>query len=252
MSRILIADDDLHIRKFLRSVIEHEGWECALADDGESAWDAFFKEPEGFDLVISDVRMPGLDGIGLLRRVREISDVDFIVVSALDSDEEVLAGLEAGADDYLSKPFDERILVAKIRAAFRRQHSLPRTGSAPIQLGPLTLLPEEQTVLKHGERLPLTKTEYGVLFFLMRNAGRTLSPGQILSDVWGEEFDEDVDLVRVAMCRLRGKVEDDPRHPELVKTRPGFGYVFVGDATARVPEVGVLEGREPANRSNQC
>lgn len=235
MPRILIADDDEYIRKFLCSVIKQEGWDCSPTNDGEAAWAAYSAAPDDFDLVISDVRMPGLDGIGLLRRVREIGDVDFIVVSVLGSDQDVLDGLEAGADDYLSKPFDDRILVAKIKAAFRRQKALPKTGSAPIQFGSLTLSPEQQLVWKDGEALPLTKTEYGVLFYLMQNAGRTVSPGQILREVWGDEFDEDVDLVRVAMSRLRSKIEDDPRSPQLVKTRPGFGYAFADATTIESP-----------------
>ncbi len=249
MPRILVAEDDQHMRKFLCAVIKLEGWDCIGAEDGAAAWATYSAEPEEFDLLISDVRMPGLDGIELLRRVREIGNVDFIMVSALDSDEEILEGLEAGADDYLSKPFDERMLIAKVRAAFRRQQSLPRTGIAPIQGGPLALLPEQQTVWKNGAVVPLTRTEYGVLFFLMRNAGRTVSPGQILRDVWGEEFDEDVDLVRVAICRLRSKIESDPGKPELVKTRPGFGYVFAGDTGSEAPDrYGKDSVRRPAAR----
>jgi DNA-binding response OmpR family regulator len=226
VARILVAEDDPFIRRFIAAVAEQAGWELTLTQDGARAWTAFDADPEAFDMVITDVRMPGMSGLELAERIRQVSGMPIIAISAHGSDEQVVAGLEAGADDYITKPLSAPVLVAKIRGALRRADATPGRGQGRLEIGDLALEIDARTLTKAGVPVPLTRTELGVLAYLMPNAGRIVSPAQILGHVWGEAYEEENEILRVAILRLRRKIEDDPSKPRYVVTHVGLGYSF--------------------------
>ncbi len=226
MTRILVVEDDAFGRRYLESILRDAGWTVVVTPDGTAAWAAFEHADVPFDVVVTDIRMPGLSGIDLITRIRALDPVvGVIAVSAMGDDEQVVAGLEAGADDYLTKPFSERVLVAKVRAALRRAaDGDDRAGREKLEVGPLQLESRIGVATKLGRALALTRTEFALLEYLMRNQGRIVSPAQILGAVWGEAYEEDTEILRVAVLRLRRKVEDDPANPALLRTHVGFGY----------------------------
>jgi len=223
---ILVAEDDPFIRRFIATVAEQAGWETTLTENGARAWAAFETDPDAFDVVVTDVRMPVVSGLELAERIRRVSSITIIAISAHGSDEQVVAGLEAGADDYITKPLSAPVLVAKIRGALRRADSTAVRGEGRLEIGDLVLDLDARTLTKAGVPVPLTRTELGVLAYLMPNAGRIVSPAQILGHVWGEAYEEENEILRVAILRLRRKIEDDPSKPRYVVTRVGIGYSF--------------------------
>ncbi|MEI8333598.1 MAG: response regulator transcription factor [Chloroflexota bacterium] len=226
MTLILVAEDDPFIRRFIATVAEQAGWETTLTENGARAWAAFETDPDAFDVVVTDVRMPVVSGLELAERIRRVSSITIIAISAHGSDEQVVAGLEAGADDYITKPLSAPVLVAKIRGALRRADSTAVRGEGRLEIGDLVLDLDARTLTKAGVPVPLTRTELGVLAYLMPNAGRIVSPAQILGHVWGEAYEEENEILRVAILRLRRKIEDDPSKPRYVVTRVGIGYSF--------------------------
>ena len=226
MTLILVAEDDPFIRRFIATVAEQAGWETTLTENGARAWAAFETDPDEFDVVVTDVRMPVVSGLELAERIRRVSSITIIAISAHGSDEQVVAGLEAGADDYITKPLSAPVLVAKIRGALRRADSTAVRGEGRLEIGDLVLDLDARTLTKAGVPVPLTRTELGVLAYLMPNAGRIVSPAQILGHVWGEAYEEENEILRVAILRLRRKIEDDPSKPRYVVTRVGIGYSF--------------------------
>ena len=226
MTLILVAEDDPFIRRFIATVAEQAGWETTLTENGARAWAAFETDPDAFDVVVTDVRMPVVSGLELAERIRRVSSITIIAISAHGSDEQVVAGLEAGADDYITKPLSAPVLDAKIRGALRRADSTAVRGEGRLEIGDLVLDLDARTLTKAGVPVPLTRTELGVLAYLMPNAGRIVSPAQILGHVWGEAYEEENEILRVAILRLRRKIEDDPSKPRYVVTRVGIGYSF--------------------------
>ncbi len=226
MALILVAEDDPFIRRFVAAAVESAGWDCVLTSDGTEAWDAFRGADGAFDVVVTDVRMPGMSGLELSERIRAESTVAIIAISALGSDEQVVAGLEAGADDYVTKPLSAPVLVAKIRGALRRAEATSGRIQGRLEIGGLSLDLDAKTVTKYGAPVALTRTELGVLAYLMSNAGRIVSPDQILGTVWGEAYEGENEILRVAILRLRRKIEDDPSKPRFIVTHPGLGYTF--------------------------
>jgi len=229
VARILVAEDDPFIRRFIAAVAEQAGWDVALTEDGGQAWDSFEAEPDAFDVVVTDVRMPVLSGLELAERIRAHSGVAIIVISALGSDEQIVAGLEAGADDYIAKPLSGPVLVAKIRGALRRADAVAGRPRGQVVVGEIALDHEARTVTKRGEPVALTRTELGILTYLVSNAGRIVAPAQILGHVWGEAYEDENEILRVAILRLRRKIEDDPSKPRYVLTHVGLGYSFAKD-----------------------
>lgn len=227
--RILVAEDDPYIQRFLKGLIDAEGWRYLGASDGGEAWEIFQQEGESIDVVVTDVRMPGISGIELCRRIRAVSDVALIAISALDSEDEIVAGLEAGADDYVTKPLSSAVMSAKLRGALRRADRSPAPQSEQA-IGPFVLDPDARTVAKDGALLNLTPTEYGIMAYVMANAGMILTPAQILGAVWGPEYEGEAQILRVALLRLRRKIEDDASKPRYLTTHIGMGYRF-----ARLP-----------------
>jgi DNA-binding response OmpR family regulator len=219
--RILTVEDDAGIRTSLRMALEEEGYEVDEAGSAEEAAQQFEATPP--DLVLVDLILPGMSGFELCRVLRQSSDVPIVVVTARSDTHDVVAGLEAGADDYVTKPFVVKELTARIRALIRRV----RTGDpVPDQyrFGAVEVLPSAGIVRRAGTEIDLTKTEFRLLCELALNAGIVLSREQLLERVWGYDYFGDGRLVDAHVRRLRTKVEDDPANPALIVTVRGLGY----------------------------
>jgi DNA-binding response OmpR family regulator len=220
-TRVLLVEDDPRIRTSLRMALEDEGYVVAEAESGEAALAAFdHRQP---DVVLIDLMLPGMDGFDLCRNLRRRSDVPAIMVTARTDSHDVVAGLEAGADDYVSKPVAPKELTARIRALLRRARA-PEPQNQVIRAGRLEIRPDEGVVRLDGEEVALTKTEFHLLSELAQNAGRVLSREHLLERVWGYDYFGDSRLVDVHVRRLRAKVEDDPADPTCVITVRGLGY----------------------------
>ncbi|MGH9269699.1 MAG: response regulator [Ilumatobacteraceae bacterium] len=220
-TRILAVEDDERIREAVKLALEDEGWTVEGAGSGEEAVAAFAQQHP--DVVLIDIMLPGIDGFELCRTLRRTSDVPIVMVTARNDTHDVVAGLEAGADDYLTKPFAPKELSARIRALLRRiRPSQP--GHERLTFGDLELIPEEGKVLLAGREAHLTKTEFRLLCELAENRGKVFSREELLDKVWGYDYFGDGRLVDVHIRRLRTKVETDPAAPRHVVTVRGLGY----------------------------
>ena len=236
--RLLVVDDEPAVRRILETRLRMAGYTVILAGDGEEALSQFYRERP--DLVVLDVMLPKLDGFGVCRQLRAESSVPIIIVSALDNTSEKVAGLELGADDYLSKPFAPRELEMRIAAVLRRQEvtavpqpSVPRETrhqTGIIRAGHLVIDTNRRQVTCKGERLGLTYTEFSLLELLFREPGTVVPRATILEKLWGYPPRKATNLrvVDVYVARLRNKLEPDPRNPELILTVRGTGYVSQG------------------------
>jgi DNA-binding response OmpR family regulator len=220
-ARVLIVEDDPGIRAVTCLALEEEGYDVTEAESTEEALESFGSRPA--DLVLVDLMLPGLSGFDLCRSLRHASDVPIVIITARTDTHDVVAGLEAGADDYLTKPFAAKELAARLRALLRRARG-SRAGLERIVLGEVEILPDAGVVHRHGQDVPLTKTEFRLLCELAFNAGIVLSRDQLLERVWGYEYLGDGRLVDAHIRRLRTKVERDPSNPELIVTARGLGY----------------------------
>jgi DNA-binding response OmpR family regulator len=220
-TRILTVEDDERIRTVVRFGLEDEGWIVAEAESGEAAIEEFNRfDP---DVVLIDIMLPGINGFDLCRVLRRNSDVPIIMVTARDDTHDVVAGLEAGADDYMTKPFAPKELSARIRALLRRNRPLSSDVSM-IRIGDLEVTPDQGVVKRGGEEIHLTKTEFRLLCELASNPGKVFSRESLLEKVWGYDYFGDGRLVDVHVRRLRTKVELDAAHPRHVVTVRGMGY----------------------------
>ncbi len=220
-TRILSVEDDERIRQAVKLALEDEGWIVDEAESGEAAIDIFKRHPS--DVVLIDIMLPGIDGFELCRTIRRTSDVPVVMVTARNDTHDIVAGLEAGADDYLTKPFAPKELSARIRALLRRTRP-SSTPHARISLGDLAIVPDEGKVSRGGEEVHLTKTEFRLLCELADNPGKVFSREALLDKVWGYDYFGDGRLVDVHIRRLRTKVEADPANPRHVVTVRGLGY----------------------------
>ena len=220
-TRILTVEDDERIRTSVRLALEDEGWTVEEAASGEDALNAFTREAA--DVVLIDIMLPGIDGFDVCRAIRRVSDVPIVMVTARADTHDVVAGLEAGADDYLTKPFAPKELSARIRALLRRARSAG-PGAPQMVFGDLEIIPEEGVVRLAGTNVHLTKTEFRLLVELATNPGRELSREVLLERVWGYGYFGDGRLVDVHIRRLRTKIEPDPANPRYVVTIRGLGY----------------------------
>lgn len=220
-TRILTVEDDERIRTAVRFALEDEGWVVDEADNGETAVEKFTREPA--DVVLIDIMLPGMDGFELCRSIRRSSDVPIVMVTARADTHDVVAGLEAGADDYLTKPFAPKELSARIRALLRRVR-VSTTDSPIIRIGELEIAPEQGVVKRGGDEVHLTKTEFRLLCELASSPGKVFSRESLLEKVWGYGYFGDGRLVDVHVRRLRTKVELDAAHPRHVVTVRGMGY----------------------------
>lgn len=219
-ARLLLVDDDEAILEITRRSLEAEGYRVETATGGVEALGAVRAHPP--DLLVLDVMLPGRDGFEICREIRTFSNLPIILLTARSGTVDVVVGLECGADDYVSKPFEMRELVARIRSLLRRMRS--RDREAIVRSGPLEIRPEEGVVLKDGKDVPLTKTEFRLLCTLAGSPGRIFSREQLLQEVWGYDYFGDGRLVDVHVRRLRAKVEEDPANPRWIQTVRGLGY----------------------------
>ena len=220
-TRILAVEDDERIRSAVKLALEDEGWTVDEAESGEEAIEKFNRSPP--DVVLIDIMLPGIDGFELCRTLRRTSDVPVVMVTARNDTHDVVAGLEAGADDYLTKPFAPKELSARIRALLRRIRP-SAAGHAHLVFGDLELIPAEGKVLRQGTEVHLTKTEFRLLCELAESPGKVLSREALLDKVWGYDYFGDGRLVDVHIRRLRTKVEADAANPRHVVTVRGLGY----------------------------
>jgi DNA-binding response OmpR family regulator len=222
---ILIVEDDERIRDSMRLALEDEGYEITAAGNGEDALDLFAHAlaDEPFDVVIIDIMLPGIDGFACCRELRRQSPIPIIMVTARTDTHDVVAGLEAGADDYVTKPFEPKELAARIRALLRRARATDGASSS-VTFGDLEILADAGVVRLAGEEVHLTRTEFLLLCELATHAGKVLSREQLLDRVWSYDYFGDGRLVDVHVRRLRMKVEPDPANPRHVLTVRGLGY----------------------------
>jgi two-component system response regulator MtrA len=223
-SRILLVEDDPSIREVTAMGLGSAGFAVTTAADGVEALERFRSEP--YDLVLLDIMLPRLDGYEVCRQIRKTSTVPVVMLTARGDTMDVVVGLEAGADDYVRKPFDLPELIARIRAALRRAGAAA-DGPTELRIGPLVVDVAGRTVARDGADVPLTRTEFDLLHELVRHAGQVLSRDVLLDRVWGYDYLGDSRLVDVAIQRLRAKVEADPAAPELIQTVRGAGYKAV-------------------------
>jgi DNA-binding response OmpR family regulator len=220
-TRILAVEDDERIRTAVKLALEDEGWTVAEAANGEDALTQFQQEPA--DVVLIDIMLPDIDGFEVCRSIRRTSDVPIVMVTARADTHDVVAGLEAGADDYLTKPFAPKELSARIRALLRRARTAD-VSSPHLRFGDLEIVPEEGVVRRNGRDVHLTKTEFRLLVELAQSPGRVFSREVLLERIWEHGYFGDGRLVDVHVRRLRTKVEADPANPRHVVTVRGLGY----------------------------
>ncbi len=220
-TRILAVEDDVRIRAAVKLALEDEGWTVSEAATGEDALTQFQQEPS--DVVLIDIMLPGVDGFEVCRSIRRTSDVPIVMVTARADTHDVVAGLEAGADDYLTKPFAPKELSARIRALLRRART-SEVSSPHLRFGDLEIVPDEGVVRRNGRDVHLTKTEFRVLVELAQSPGRVFSREVLLERIWGYGYFGDGRLVDVHVRRLRTKIEADPANPRHVVTVRGLGY----------------------------
>ncbi|OJD65694.1 response regulator transcription factor [Bacillus sp. NH11B] len=221
---ILLVEDDISIQEMVETYLVKEGFHVTIASDGEEGVNAFLKG--SFDLIILDIMMPKLDGLEVVRIIREKSAVPILMMSAKDTDVDKAVGLGLGADDYICKPFSMIELVARVKAAIRRstKYSAVESKDEAIQIGDLIIDPINFTVEKKGRQLKLTLKEFEILKLFVKNQNRVFTKVQIYTLVWNEEYYGDDNVINVHMRRLREKIESDPSNPEYIKTLWGIGY----------------------------
>jgi two-component system response regulator MtrA len=224
-ARILLVEDDPSIREVTAIGLGAAGFAVTTAVDGVDGLDRFRADP--FDLILLDIMLPRLDGYEVTRQIRKTSTVPVVMLTARGDTMDVVVGLEAGADDYVRKPFDLPELIARIRAALRRAGTTADDGTEELRLGNLVIDIAGRTVTRDSADVPLTRTEFDLLEELVRHAGQVLSRDVLLDRVWGYDYLGDSRLVDVAIQRLRSKVESDPAAPELIQTVRGAGYKAV-------------------------
>ena len=221
MTRVLVVEDEESYSDALAYMLRKEGYEVAIAADGNAALDEF--ERNGADIVLLDLMLPGLPGTEVCRQIRQTSNVPVIMVSAKDDEVDKVVGLELGADDYVTKPYSPRELVARIRAVLRRGDE-PDLAPDTLEAGPVRMDVERHVVTVDGaeQRLPLK--EFELLEMFLRNPGRVLTRGQLIDRVWGSDYVGDTKTLDVHVKRLRAKIEPDPSEPKYLVTVRGLGY----------------------------
>ncbi len=221
-SRILVVDDDAALAEMLSIVLRNEGFEPVWCAHGDKALAAFRESKP--DLVLLDLMLPGRDGVDVCRDIRADSGVPIVMLTAKTDTIDVVVGLEAGADDYVAKPFKAKELVARIRTRLRRQPAPEEVEVEELRIGDLTISVDGHSVKRHGAPIQLTPLEFDLLLALARRPWQVFSREVLLEQVWGYRHAADTRLVNVHVQRLRSKIEKDPEHPEIVVTVRGIGY----------------------------
>ena len=223
MTRILVVDDEPSFSDPLSYLLRKEGYDVAVAETGPDALTEF--DANGADLVLLDLMLPGLPGVDVCRALRARSNVPVIMLTAKDSEIDKVVGLEIGADDYVTKPFSHRELVARIRAVLRRGgDDEGGVGEGVLESGSVRMDVERHVVMVNGEQITLPLKEFDLLEYLMRNTGRVLTRGQLIDRVWGADYVGDTKTLDVHVKRLRAKIEKDPTNPTTLTTVRGLGY----------------------------
>lgn len=221
-ARILVVDDAPQVRRVLRATLTAEGYTTFEARDGEEAIERFAEEP--YDIILLDVNMPRMDGLQVCRAIRGKSDVPIIMLTVRDAERDKVLALDAGADDYVVKPFGMQELLARIRAALRRtslQDKVPAFDSKDLSIDF-----DARRVKARGQDVHLTPKEFELLRQLVANQGKPITHRRLLQAVWGPDHGEETDYLRVAINQLRKKIEPDPAHPRFIRTEPCIGYRF--------------------------
>jgi len=225
LPRLLIVDDEVQILRLLRHVLEHGGFQVHEARTGSLALgEAATQRP---DAMILDLGLPDLDGLKVLRRLREWSKVPVLILTIRDGEDDVIAALDEGADDYLTKPFRARELLARVRAMLRRAHTPEET--AVVRFGEIEIDLAGHIVRRGGLKIHLTAKEYGLLRLLVQHRGKVVTHGQILRELWGPNSEQNTHYLRVYITYLRQKLESNPRMPAFLKTEAGIGYRLIAE-----------------------
>ena len=226
MTRILVVEDEESFSDPLSYLLTKEGYEVSLAADGPSAVRDFAQVRP--DLVLLDLMLPGMSGVDVCKELRVSSAVPIIMLTAKDSEIDKVVGLEIGADDYVTKPYSSRELLARVKAVLRRRTDTEETLPSALEAGPVRMDVERHVVEVRGEKVALPLKEFELLEMLLRNAGRVLTRMQLIDRVWGSDYVGDTKTLDVHIKRLRAKVEEDPGHPVHIVTVRGLGYKFEG------------------------
>jgi len=221
---ILVVDDDIRMLRMMKRMLELENFQTITANSGEAALKEF--EKENPDLVLLDIMMPDMNGYTVCQHIREFSEVPIIMVTAMGDDKQKVEGLDIGADDYVTKPFSASELAARVRAILRRTGSQERQHNSLFRYKDLVIDYASNRVSMQDKELILTSTEYRLLSYISQNAGRVVTPDQLLNKVWGEAYLGAPHLLQVNIARLRKKLGDDARNPTYILTRPGIGYIM--------------------------
>ncbi len=244
--RILVVDDESAIRRALRPPLAELGFHVSEASRGEEALQAL--RAAAHDVVLLDINMPGIGGIETLRRIRALAPrLPVLMLTVRDQEEDKVEALDLGADDYVTKPFSTRELIARIRAAVRRVRAPARAEDAPIEIGEIRLEPVKRTVTRRGELIRLTRKEFDILHCLMSRAGRVVTYAKLLTAVWGADCREEVEYLRTFVRQLRKKIEDDPSNPLYLLTDVYVGYRF---ADAQMFKEATANSSESADSSD--
>ena len=227
MTRILVVEDETSYSEALSYVLRKEGFDVAVAETGPDALAEF--ERAGADIILLDLMLPGLSGTEVCRHIRQTSAVPIIMVSAKDTEVDKVVGLELGADDYVTKPYSPRELVARIRAVLRRGVPEEFDDDSTLEAGRIRMDVERHLVTVDGEKIQLPLKEFELLEYFLRNVGRVLTRGQLIDRVWGADYVGDTKTLDVHVKRLRQKIEQEPHRPEYLVTVRGLGYRFLDE-----------------------
>ncbi|MDD3415533.1 MAG: response regulator transcription factor [Lachnospiraceae bacterium] len=225
---ILVVEDDPPIRNFIKYTLEKEGYQSYTASNAQNALNIIVSEK--IDLVILDLGLPDFDGMEVIKKVREWSEIPIIVVSARDQDKEKVLALDTGADDYITKPFSATELLARIRVAIRHLYKKGiKTVQTNFTVGDLSIDFDSHRVSMNGEEIHLTPNEYNLLSLLSKNAGKVITTGAILKEIWGANYGSDTQALRALMAGLRRKIEEIPAKPRYIITEVGIGYRLIDE-----------------------
>ncbi len=224
MSKILVVEDESNLREPLVYLLEKEGYEVIEAEDGNVALEMFHSK--GADLILLDLMLPGLSGNEVCREIRSESNVPIIMLTAKDTEIDKVVGLEIGADDYVTKPYSTRELLARMKAVLRRQVGPALETQGLLSAGPVSMDTDKHTVTVDGEKIQMPLKEFELLELLLENVNRVLTRGQIIDRVWGSNYYGDTKTLDVHVKRIRSKIEEDPSRPKHLLTVRGLGYKF--------------------------
>lgn len=227
VTRILIVEDEASLHEPLSFLLKREGFEVEVAEDGTEAIEVF--DREGADMVLLDLMLPGIPGTEVCKQIRMTSNVPIIMLTAKDSEVDIIVGLELGADDYVTKPYSTRELLARIRAVLRRSEQVDEEDNDGIvEVNDIRMDVDRHTVTVRGELTQMPLKEFELLEYLLRNAGRVLTRGQLIDRVWGPDYYGDTKTLDVHIKRIRSRIEETPSSPKLLVTVRGLGYRFEG------------------------